>query len=303
MKKLSCAGYGCAGITSAIVILFLICAGGMFIHPDPGTVAIAAVCFVAVTLGCHWFGRWLWGNLQPESPPWRWRWTARVVAVVVFLFVAGTAAVGIVHQSLWLATSKERLIENPMRINDRFGSADNMKKMGVAAYDHTDKTTFLPTSTFTPDGRPMHSWQTALLPYLEQNDLYSQFYLSKPWDHPDNRRAINTPVKTFLYPGIEPFETSSGLPASHYSANVLTIGGNRPRRFSDFVDKGTENTILFGEAVSNPRAWADPLNWRDPRLPLGHPYGFGGPLGKTQFAFADGSVRTVDPQELADLLK
>src|SRR5207249_512441 len=36
----------------------------------------------------------------------------------------------------------------------------------------------------------------------------------------------------------------------------------------------------YRRSVSNPRAWADPLNWRDPRLGLHRPNGFGGPPGQ-----------------------
>ena len=51
--------------------------------------------------------------------------------------------------------------------------------------------------------------------------------------------------------------------------------------------------ILFGEAVANPRPWADPLNWRDPRLGVDHPQGFSGPRQQktTLFAFGETLAR------------
>ena len=38
------------------------------------------------------------------------------------------------------------------------------------------------------NGRPMHSWRVALLPFLEQSDLYSQYNFNEPWDSPENLR-------------------------------------------------------------------------------------------------------------------
>lgn len=74
---------------------------------------------------------------------------------------------------------------------------------------------------------------------------------------------------------------------------------------SDYHKIGMSNTIIIGEAVRNVRSWADPLNGRDPRLGLSHPKGFGGPnrYPTTQFAMADGSVRSINVEELQELLK
>jgi hypothetical protein len=327
MTRLSLTGRLVALGVVGIVVLFLVCSGGVFVaqvpfylavgwasflarvlpelRPDPDTVATAVVCLAAVTFGCHWFGRWLWGNLRPDRPAWSWRWTGRVVAVIVLLFVAGTAAVGIVHQTLWLTTAKEPLVEGGIRqVAAQYSSANHMKQMGNAVHDHFDAVNVLPVSTFAADGRPMHSWQTALLPYIEEDGLYKQIDVSKSWNHRANRSAVGTTVKVFLHPAVEADRIAAGFAASHYAANVLTFGGDKARKLSDYT-AGTSNTIIIGEAVQNSRAWADPLNWRDPRLGLGHPYGFGGPTSQkgTQFCFADGSVRTVDLSELTDLLK
>ena len=58
-----------------------------------------------------------------------------------------------------------------------------------------------------------------------------------------------------------------------------------------------------GEAATNFHPWGDPLNVRDPRLGQNeHPDGFGCPGRKPQFGMADGSVRTFDPKEFAELL-
>lgn len=35
-------------------------------------------------------------------------------------------------------------------------------------------------------GRAMHSWRVAILPYLNEQDLYKRYDFSKPWDSPEN---------------------------------------------------------------------------------------------------------------------
>ncbi|HEV3437698.1 MAG TPA: hypothetical protein VG122_10085, partial [Gemmata sp.] len=86
--------------------------------------------------------------------------------------------------------------------------------------------------------------------------------------------------------------------------NIHIVLSDTPKKLNDFP-QGTANTILAGEVSSNFRAWGDPLNARDPRLGgSGHPNGFGGPNGKPAlFAMLDGSVRSLDPKELAELVR
>jgi hypothetical protein len=275
------------------------------VRPDPSTVATAIGCFVVIVLGFHWFARWLYSaRMQDGQPQWSWRWTFRIVAVVVLMFAVGVASVGIVHQTGWLITSEEPIIRNRREAVPRIYSQQNLKQHGLAIHNFADMHNGqLPVLAFTPDGRPLHSWQTAILPFIEQEDLFKAIEKDKPWDHPANRSAIEVELKVFLHPGEKNTKAANGLPATHYAANVLALGGDRPRKLMDFPE-GTANTILVGEAVRNPRSWADPLGGRNPKLGLNHPQGFGGPSKqqKTQFLMADGSVRTFTPIELEELI-
>lgn len=65
----------------------------------------------------------------------------------------------------------------------------------------------------------------------------------------------------------------------------------------------TGNIVLVGEVNAGFRAWGDPLNVRDPRAGTGggpHAYGTAGKR-PPQFLMLDGSVRSFDPKELAEL--
>lgn len=269
------------------------------LKPDPWTVGTAIVCLLGVLVGSHYFLRWLTGR---ESQWTRGR-TLWCVGLIVLMFAAGIAVVGVIHQTSWLVRSPEPLAERRFGSSPRTLSANNLKQIGIAAHNHLDNTKppELPRSTFTATGQPLHAWQTALLPYIEQDNLYKQIDLTKPWTHPANAQPMGADVKIYLNPAFSEYKVND-FGASHYAGNIAVVLGD-PKTLQSFP-AGTSNTILAGEVSSNFRAWGDPLNARDPRLGgSGHPQGFGGPRGKpAQFVMLDGSVRTFDSKELAELL-
>lgn len=263
--------------------------------PDPWTVGTAVACLVGVTVGSHFFLRWLAGA------EWPWKRTFRCVGLVVLVFVAGIAMVGMTHQTAWLIRSPEPLIGGFRGPAARMASANNLKQIGIAAGYSDEARKELPRSSFNAAGQPLHSWQTALLPFVEQDAIYKQIDQMKPWTHPVNALPMSHHIKTFLNPAIAE-DRVNGFGGSHYAGNVFVVMGDA-KQFDSFP-AGTSNTILAGEVSSNFRAWGDPLNARDPRLGgTGQPNSFGGPNGKpAQFVMLDGSVRTFDPKELAELV-
>src|SRR5260370_25308336 len=67
----------------------------------------------------------------------------------------------------------------------------SLKNIGLAFHDyHQDHGSFPSSAIFDKDCRPLLSWRVALLPYLEENELYSQFRLDEPWDSPNNRPLL-----------------------------------------------------------------------------------------------------------------
>jgi prepilin-type N-terminal cleavage/methylation domain-containing protein len=267
------------------------------LNPDPWTVGTAVVCLVGFVAGSHLFLCRLAGG---ESR-WPLKRTLRCAALVVLMFAAGIGVIGVIHQTSWLVRSPEPLIETDIRGYGRTASANNLKQIGLAAGNHQEHMNppEFPRSMFTPAGQPLHSWQTALLPFVEQNHLYQEIDLTKPWTHPANAKPMGARVKVFLNYSFNE-EKVNEFGASHYAGNVAVVLGD-PKTLQSFP-AGTSNTILAGEVSSNFRAWGDPLNARDPRLGA-HPHGFGGPRGRpAQFVMLDGSVRTFDAKELAELL-
>ncbi|MCZ7645467.1 MAG: hypothetical protein M5U26_09315 [Planctomycetota bacterium] len=82
---------------------------------NPSAMLTFALCLGGFAYGAHRLARWLYGaatEARGARMAWPVRWTAAVVALVILLFSAGIACIGVFHQSAWLARSKESLVVN-----------------------------------------------------------------------------------------------------------------------------------------------------------------------------------------------
>jgi prepilin-type N-terminal cleavage/methylation domain-containing protein len=270
------------------------------LNPDPWTVGTAVACLLGVIVGAHLFLRWFSraGAAQPDAPQWPLKRTLRLVGLVVLMFVAGIAMIGTVHQTSWLARSPDPLTYER---GTRTASGNHLKQIDIATHNHHEEAKVLPRSSFTATGQPLHSWQTALLPYVEEAVLHKQIDLTKPWLHPANAQPMSARLKVYLNPTFGD-DRAGNFGLSHYAGNVAVVLGDA--KTLESFPLGTSNTILAGEVSSGFRAWGDPLNARDPRVgSTGGARAFGGVNGRpAQFGMLDGSVRTFDAQELAELM-
>jgi hypothetical protein len=132
-----------------------------------------------------------------------------------------------------------------------------------------------------PDGKPLLSWRVALLPFLEQQDLYKQFKLDEPWDSPHNIQLLSRMPSVYgPYKGKPP---ADGM--TYYQVFVgpgTAFEGPEGLTFKDFPD-GTSNTILIAEA------W-DPVPWTKPE---DLPYSPNAPLPRLGGIVKDGSARVA----------
>lgn len=274
---------------------------------EPAAFAVGAAALVLFAALVHHLAGWLYRGLQAgkETPPepWRLRWTAASVGMVVFLAAAGIAMIVLVHEIGWLAVSREPLFT--FSTARRAQSANNLKQIALGFHNYHDTYhTLPPGGTFDQYGEMQHSWETLLLPFMENP---SKPDLKLPWNHPDNAPHFKKEVPAFLHPSFSKQEERfdpEGYALSHYAANSHVLRGNATMCFKDVTD-GTSNTVLAGEVSQNFKPWGHPVNWRDPALGINKsPEGFGGPkpTAGAQFLFMDGSVRflsdDVDPAVL-----
>jgi hypothetical protein len=143
--------------------------------------------------------------------------------------------------------------------------------------------------------QPLLSWRVALLPYLEQDELYRQFKLNEPWDSEHNKKLIAKMPRIYAIPGIK--TKSPGL--THYRVFVGPGTAFEPRpnmehghHIKGFID-GTSTTFLTVEA-SEPTIWTKPDDLAyDPKSP---PPKLGVHKSGAQVLMGDGSVWTLSPE-------
>lgn len=257
-------------------------------------VLTAVLCLLVLVPGLQVFLRWASGATAGTGRRWKWRWTVVLLALVVLTFTAGTAAVGVTHQTGWLINSPDPLVFT-ISDNRNILSYSNLRQIDLALQIHNSEQHHFPAGgTFDERGRALHGWQTAILPYLEQQVLYDRIDQKRPWSDPANGQAFATVLDDYLHPSIGQ-KSAHGYALSHYAANGRVFTANRTVTLKELEEKGTANVIFGGEAAGNFKPWGYPANWRDPAAGLNRsPDGFGGPPGQgmTQLMMADGSVRS-----------
>ncbi len=160
-----------------------------------------------------------------------------------------------------------------------------------SAYEH-----FPPQSLSSKEGKRLLSWRVLVLPFLEQQALYSKFHLDEPWDSPHNLKVASAIPLVFKMRGTQKLD-ENGVPKTTLLApltkNSIFGKPGAPTEFRSIVD-GTSNTIWLVEAGSSKAVpWTKPADLViDAADPLTSIFGDDEP---TDFiaSMADGSVRLL----------
>src|SRR5262245_60529094 len=148
----------------------------------------------------------------------------------------------------------------------RARSSNNLKQIAIAFHSFHDVHGAFPASAITDkNGKALLSWRVALLPYLEEDNLYKEFKLDEPWDSKHNKKLLEKMPQVYA-------PTITGKPAKPYTTfyQVFTGPGTmfdpkRTRgtgigtlgsRLADVTD-GLSYTVLATEA-------AEPVLWTKP---------------------------------------
>ncbi len=202
----------------------------------------------------------------------------------------------------------------------RMQCANNLKQMGLAVLNYESTYSKLPTAGegtnsagngtqfandllngAAPPKALMHSLFTYMLPYIEQNNIYTQidlgqYYNANSATSANHVAAFKNVVKTFICPSY-PFESkdSLGYGYVHYGATVYTDivvfagqGGttsavglrdktharqrgmldNVPNNITGITD-GTSNTVMIGEDAARRENYITNPAYIDPAVSLG----------------------------------
>ncbi len=176
---------------------------------------------------------------------------------------------------------------------------NNLRNVAIAAQSYATKFDgWLPAGGSRDDLLPEWSWQTQLLPYLEQDALYRRIDFAQPWNSPENAGLLSLSLSIFYSVEERDRRPENGFAVTHFTANSRLL---RPRDGTNLDDlsrrDGTNETILMGEIGSAFPPWARPGNTRDPARGLaGGPDQFGNSRGAPcAVLFAGGNGRHLSP--------
>jgi prepilin-type processing-associated H-X9-DG protein len=177
---------------------------------------------------------------------------------------------------------------------------NNLKQIALAlrAYE-TVYHSLPPECTTDASGKPLHSWRTLILPFIEQQQLYKKIDLTKPWDDPANAEACKTIVMVYHCPSASgPVNDTTGLDNDTTYLAVVTPDScfrpNEPRRLSEITADPSQTLLVVEVDSDHAVPWMSPRDADEqtvmgigPNSKLAHAGGF-------HAAFVDGSVRFLD---------
>lgn len=213
-----------------------------------------------------------------------------------FTLVELLTTIGIIGILIALLLPAKRTTREAAR---RSQCKNNLKQIGLALHNYADHYGALPPAyTVDSHGKPLHSWRTLILPYVDQAPLYNRINLSKAWDDPANADASKTAIAAFQCP-------STTCAANHttYMAIVAAKGCfslNEPRPLSEITDGRGVTLMVIEVDPEHAVHWMAPVD-ADERLLLS--------IGaKTKLAhtggmhstFVDGQVRFLSTETSAE---
>ncbi len=173
----------------------------------------------------------------------------------------------------------------------RTQDANNLKQMALAFHGYHDAYRQFPSPAICDKaGKPLLSWRVAILPYIEQDNLYRQFKLDEPWDSEHNKKLLPQMPKLYQMVGDSPSDSQS------FYRVFVGQDKNPSALFRSYADKvrmqhitdGTSNTVMIVQS-------ADSVPWTKPEELTYNPNGPLPKLNQTRrgcnVALCDGSVR------------
>lgn len=183
---------------------------------------------------------------------------------------------------------------------------NDLRQIALGMHNYESVTNEFPTTNIRDKNKkPLLSWRVAILPYIEQDELYRQFKLDEPWDSEHNKALIEKMPRR--YSGNDEKKNAEGKTSYVVPSgkNTLSPPDGKKQRFTNITD-GTSNTILAVVAnTDNAVIWTKPDDFPfDPNDPL---KGLVRPGEEwIEVAMADGSLKRIsaqiDPKKFAAMI-
>ncbi len=182
----------------------------------------------------------------------------------------------------------------------RAQTTNNLKQIGLAMHNYESTYGSCPAAAIIgKKGKPLLSWRVAVLPYIEQDNLYKQFKLDEPWDSEHNKKILDNNPMPPVYGVIgvtKPEDKDTHMQV--FRGNGALFDLVQGFKFASVAD-GTSNTVMIAMAAKAvPWTKPDDLEF-DPKANPADLVLFVKDI--THIAFADGSVRTVRKTTTAEV--
>jgi hypothetical protein len=171
--------------------------------------------------------------------------------------------------------------------------ANQLRNIALALRNYESEFHALPPAyTVDADGKPLHSWRTLILPYLDQRALYAAIDLSRPWDDPANAEAAQRHLSIFHCP-------SDSSPQNHTTYFVIVtpngcFRATEPRLLSEITDARAETLMVIEVPSDRSVPWMSPRDADEslvmsigPESKLAH-------AGGINAAMCDGTIRFLN---------
>ena len=136
----------------------------------------------------------------------------------------------------------------------RTQSMNNQRQLALAMHSYESAYGHFPKAVITHESGHKHSWRIALLPFLEQQELYDRYRLDEPWDSPHNKQVTRDMPEFYKHP-----ESESKTETNYFVVvGEGTLFDGKENTFSDITD-GSSNTVLIVEAIRDCH-WAQPVD-------------------------------------------
>lgn len=186
------------------------------------------------------------------------------------------------------------------RAKERAYSQRKLNRIAQAIYTYHSLHGFLPTDILDKDGKPLLSWRVAILPYLDQPNIYKLFKLDEPWDSATNKPLSEIILKLYMSGDFDPKHIGYTSVKRFTGPNTLHRPGERillPR----LPDNALRATLLLAE-LGTPVPWSkpedpiiEPAAKDKPFIPKDPPVWTGIYSNVINVAFADTQAASLKP--------
>jgi prepilin-type N-terminal cleavage/methylation domain-containing protein len=150
----------------------------------------------------------------------------------------------------------------------RASCKNHLKQISLALHHYQSTHGVFPPGVLGTSGSrrstdKLHTWQTMILPFVDQAPLYEKYDFNVRFDDPVNADLVIETLPVYLCASQDDRIIDNAFGPSHYAANAGTRPGNddglmyplSATSYRDVID-GTSNTISTGEIAHEIGGWA-----------------------------------------------